>query len=112
MTLIEDVARIKELRKKQKTAKIKESKDRLDETIDAAIRELETGPCKTFSTIDELFDDLETTVPQCWQITDERKVALDVILKYISYDAHDDIEVCDHAAVLHAMLEEANNVPR
>jgi len=33
--------------------------------------------------------------------------ALSIILEYISYDADDDIEICSHAAVLRAMLREA-----
>ena len=33
--------------------------------------------------------------------------ALSIILEYISYDADDDIEICSHAAVLRAMLTEA-----
>ena len=42
-----------------------------------------------------------------WQITKEEKRALSIILEYISYDADDDIEICSHAAVLRAMLREA-----
>jgi hypothetical protein len=45
--------------------------------------------------------------PQSWQITKEEKRALSIILEYISYDADDDIEICSHAAVLRAMLREA-----
>ena len=45
--------------------------------------------------------------PRSWQITKEEKRALSIILEYISYDADDDIEICSHAAVLRAMLREA-----
>ena len=45
--------------------------------------------------------------PQVWQITEERKAALNSILEYISYDSHDDIEICGHADILRAMLTEA-----
>jgi len=45
--------------------------------------------------------------PRVWQITEEEKRALSIILEYISYDADDDIEICSHAAVLRAMLREA-----
>lgn len=45
--------------------------------------------------------------PRSWQITEERKAALNSILEYISYDSHDDIEICGHADILRAMLKEA-----
>ena len=48
-----------------------------------------------------------TVAPPCWKITEERKAALNSILEYISYDSHDDIEICGHADILRAMLEGA-----
>ena len=52
-------------------------------------------------------DHIVETDQMVWQITEERKAALGALLEYISYDAHDDIEICGHAAVLLAMLQEA-----
>ena len=53
-------------------------------------------------------DHIQVTPKMVWQVTEERKEALGAILEYISYDAHDDIEICGHAAVLRAMLDEAS----
>jgi hypothetical protein len=54
------------------------------------------------------YDHIQVTPKMVWQVTEERKEALGAILEYISYDAHDDIEICGHAAVLRAMLDEAS----
>lgn len=50
---------------------------------------------------------LRAQIGMTWQVTEGRKEALGAILEYISYDAHDDIEICGHAAVLQAMLKGA-----
>ena len=64
--------------------------------------------CDMMSRIQEAAEILEANeTPRSWQITEEEKRALSIILEYISYDADDDIEICSHAAVLRAMLDEA-----